>query len=314
MSLPWIKIATAITTDAKVVAIAKRCRVHDAEALGLIVSVLVSLPQLAPNGDVSEVSDATLERVAMWEGKRGVFAAHFRDVWCDAGVVVSWEKWNGAVMREASKRAPRAKQWRDERNAARMHSERDANAFGTRLESGKKEKEIEKNYVPAQLGEVDTSPPPPAVQDAMQKAREWVAPNGHAALAALLSSVDNPTFWVGILNGYASGTAMDGYRPCGPERLAVALEDFVATGKHQEPGGPSANLLRGYIKRAKAPVIRHASQLTEAEDKAETLREIRVQNERRRRMQQPERPLPSWAAQIDAMFPDGRTWPTGAAA
>jgi hypothetical protein len=137
----------------------------------------------------------------------------------------------------------------------------------------------------------------------------WVHPVGHDAAAELFATVPHVATWVGIFRGFASGTSMDNHRPCDPARLAAAVQDFVGAGKHREPGGPSPQLFRGFIKRAKAPVQKHTAQLTEAEYKAEQLRGIREQNERRRRIRQPERPEPAWAPQIDAMFPDGRTHP-----
>ncbi|UOF79607.1 hypothetical protein [Caudoviricetes sp.] len=306
MSLPWIKIATDITTDAKVHAVAKACRVTDAEAVGLVVSTLVSLPNLAPNGDVSDVQDATLERVALWEGKRGVFAAAFRAVWCTDGVVTNWLKWNGAVVREAEKRAPRAKEWR-EKNAARMHSERIQNEDLSRLESGKMEKEIETTTGSYKQGE-EYSPSAPA--DALAV----VSPEAHAALSELFRHVPDAAIWTGLLRGYASGSLMDSNRPCEASRLGVAVVDFVAAGKHLAPGGPNPALFRGFVKKARAPERQYANQQTEAEFYADQLASIRRKNQRRALTGQPLMEEPKWAGQIDQMFPDGRTHPTGQAA
>jgi hypothetical protein len=83
------------------------------------------------SGDLSEVSDATLEMWALWRGKRGVFAKAFRLQLCDAnGVVRSWEKHNGGPLRDAKASADRSKAWREERKANRMRTENERRSEG----------------------------------------------------------------------------------------------------------------------------------------------------------------------------------------
>lgn len=313
MMVPWIKVATDIAHDPKVTRIAKACGVNDAEALGLVVGVLTALPVLAPEGDLSEVSDAKIEGAAAWERKRGQFAAAFRSVWCVDHIVANWDRWNGATLRQFAADRRRKKEWREQQKEAESDGPstgpstgRNADAAADRLPlRGKREEG--RTTTPTTQAAVD-------IPSAPAEVLAWVHPLGHAPLAELFAAVPHAATWVGLLRGYASGLAMDGNRPCDPARLAAAVQDFVAAGKHLESGGPSPQLFRGFIKRAKAPEQRHTAQLTEAEYKAEQLRGIREQNERRRRMRQDERPEPVWAGQIDAMFPDGRTQPIGAAA
>lgn len=139
-----------------------------------------------------------------------------------------------------------------------------------------------------------------------------VAPTGHMALGKLFANVGEPDVWAGIIRGMASGLNMDGNRPAGPERLAAAVEDFVAQGHHINP---NPSLFRGFVKRAKAPERgRFALQQSEDEYNADLLRTIREQNDRARMRGDAEKPIPTWANRIDATFPDGRTWPSGAAA
>lgn len=309
----WIKIATGIANDDKVRDIATACRVRHAEAVGLVTCVLTSLPRLAPDGDITRVADVQLEGAAMWEGKRGAFAKAFRAAWCVDGVVANWEKWNGAAMREFARDRKRKKEWYDRQKNAQESAgfsagESDGNSDGV---STAKKVEGRSNYGNYEQREEDTPCPPPPV---FTEAVAWVAPRGHDALARLLSAVSEPSVWVGILRGYASGLSMDQGKPCDPERLAVAIEDFVAKGKHREQNGPSPALFRAFVKAAKAPIRRYANQLTEAEERAEQLLIIRQNNERKRRMGRPLAPEPAWAAEVDAMFPDGRTSPSGVAA
>jgi hypothetical protein len=132
------------------------------------------------------------------------------------------------------------------------------------------------------------------------------------ALAKLFAQTADPDVWAGIIRGMASGLSMDGNRPASPERLAAAVEDFVAQGLHVNP---NPSLFRGFVKRAKAVDRgRYALQQTTDEQDADLLRTIREQNERARMRGDPEKPVPAWADRIDAAFPDGRTWPSGAAA
>lgn len=297
----WIKISTAIGDDPRIGRIADACRCSGNEALGAVVRILGRLPEHAPNGDLSGLPSTLIEQWAWWRGKAGKFADAFRAEMCDeSGVVRSWEKWNGSAQRQlvsARERMANLRQAKREQFAER--SQNVPETFASKKER-EKEREKESNYEPIQKAVVDTPPAPAAVLP-------WVHPDGHQALAVLFSAVPHVETWVGLLRGFASGTAMDHNRPCDPRRLAAAVQDFVGAGKHLETDGPSPHLFRGFVKRAKAPEVRHTTQQTEAEYRAETLQTLRRQNERRARLGQPEKPEPAWAKEIDAMFPDGRT-------
>ncbi len=306
----WIKIATTIGDDPRIGRIADACRCSANEALGAVVRILVKLPHHAPDGDVGAIPGTILEQWAVWRGKAGQFGTAFRAEMCDdTGRVRSWEKWNGAAMREAERTRERAKEWRD----AQKSTPDERGTYGVREPYGtgtvhvKKEKEKEKENTTLTSQAVVDIPSPPT------EVLPWVHPVGHEATAELFAAVAHVPTWVGLFRGFASGTSMDNHRPCDPARLAAAVQDFVGAGKHRESGGPSPQLFRGFVKRAKAPVPKHHHQLTEAEHKAEQLRGLREQNARRRKIREPERPEPTWATAIDAMFPDGRTHPSGLA-
>jgi hypothetical protein len=149
--------------------------------------------------------------------------------------------------------------------------------------------------------------------DAMRVALPVVHKSGHTALRELLRHVPMPGAWAGTIHGMASGLQAPNNAPVDGERLAVALCDFVAAGKHLDT--PSLGLFRGFVKRARAPERgKFALQQTEDEYNADLLRTIREQNDRARMRGDAEKPIPTWANRIDATFPDGRTWPSGAAA
>lgn len=318
--VPWIKIATDISADPKVDRVAKACGVNDAEALGLVVAVLTALPRLAADGNLAEVSDAKLEAAALWERKRGVFAAAFRQVWCEADVVRNWDRWNGATLRTFERDRKRAKDWRDKQKGEAAQDalvdpssgpygvpygvrEPFANADRTQ-ERGKRE-EVTTSLIPED-GVIPSTAP--------DVVKAWVAPHGHAALDALFAVVSEPTVWVGSFRAWASGMGLKNNRPASPARLAAAVQEFVAMGKHRESGGPSLRYLRGFVEKAKDTPAGAPARMTDAEHKAEQLRDLRDANDRRQRMGLEPKPLPVWADQIDAMFPDGRTYPVSVAA
>jgi hypothetical protein len=308
----WIKVSTGLMRDAKVGAIADACRCDIPKAAGMVLGVLLTIPSERPDANVADVPDATLEAWAMWTGRRGVFARAFRQAWCLEGTVAAWEKWNGASQRELAAKKQRAKEWRESRSVSVTVSDTLADTVRTPCAPKKEEGRgttgnYEQEEVDIPCPAADAAPPPDEVLP-------WVAPRGHGALRTLLAHVPDVQAWVGILRGFASGLNMDQGRPCDPERLAIAVEDFVAKGKHLERHGPSPKLFRAFVKSSKAPIRQYADQQTEAEYQAEILHAIRRQNDRNRRIGQPLKPEPDWAPQIDAMFPDGRTRTAGVAA
>jgi hypothetical protein len=299
----WIRIATGITRDRRTAAIADACGVRFTEALGCMVAVLTNLPFEAKDGDIADVPDVHLERWAMWEGKRGVFAKAFRDQMCEDGAVRAWEKYNGAAIRKS------------EADAQKRKNPKETPAKPPRNPSGffqKPDGYEDVDVTSTAYNTDDDVIPSPSSSDAMRRVLPMVAPTGHMALGKLFANVGEPDVWAGIIRGMASGLNMDGNRPAGPERLAAAVEDFVAQGHHTNP---NPSLFRGFVKRAKAPERgRFALQQTEDEYNADLLRTIREQNDRARMRGDAEKPIPTWANRIDATFPDGRTWPSGAAA
>lgn len=112
----WIRIATGIKNDPRIASIAEYLHVEPYAAVGLVVSTLCELPEHARTGDVKEVPNLALERWAGWDGERDAYAYAFRTWMCnDDGVVCSWERHNGAAIREADAARERAKAWRDEK-------------------------------------------------------------------------------------------------------------------------------------------------------------------------------------------------------
>lgn len=112
----WIKIAVGIMRDPSIISVAEAAGVSVPTTTGHVVGVLTSLPEGARTGDLSGVADTTIERWADWRGKKGRFAEAFRRYLCTPeGFVRSWDKYNGAAMRESETTKERARKWREQR-------------------------------------------------------------------------------------------------------------------------------------------------------------------------------------------------------
>lgn len=178
----WIRIAVGITRDPRVIALAEAVGVSVPTATGHVVGVLTSLPEGSDTGDLSGVSDRTLEQWALWSGKRGRFAAAFRAQLCnEQGVVRSWEKHNGSPLRLAKASSERAKAWRDERKANRLRTQNErssdsvANASRTVLRDETRRDETNSNK---ELRSDDTEAPvvPPRKRSGKKAAPERAFP------------------------------------------------------------------------------------------------------------------------------------------
>lgn len=98
----WARISVEISDDPKIHELARVCAIRPAEAVGLTVGIFTHMAEHAQSGAILDVPDGLLERWAMWSGTPGLCAATFRRLFCrDDGVVVAWEKHNGAAIRES---------------------------------------------------------------------------------------------------------------------------------------------------------------------------------------------------------------------
>lgn len=112
----WIRVAVGIGDDPDVHTLAHHLDISPAEAVGLIVLVLVKFPEHAPHGNLKDVPDTLVERWAGWGGTRGQFAALLRAIFLNPdGVWEAWDKHNGRPLKEAEASRERARKWRTER-------------------------------------------------------------------------------------------------------------------------------------------------------------------------------------------------------
>lgn len=120
--MTWVRVDCEIAADKAIGRIAAAAKLSLNEALGCVVRVYCRLPQHARDGNLSDVTDAQLEDWTGYRGKPGAFAAAFRRELCtEAGVVKSWEKYNGSALREQD--ADRARKAELRAKATRPHSD-----------------------------------------------------------------------------------------------------------------------------------------------------------------------------------------------
>lgn len=130
--MEWVAIDVHIAGDAVTHRLAERFRLRVAEAAGLLTLAFAGMAQHAQDGALAEVTDSQIEAWAMWHGKRGAFAALFREQLCDEdGVVRAWEKYNGRSIRRAEAAKERSREWREQRE--RERTERAPSANGTHM-------------------------------------------------------------------------------------------------------------------------------------------------------------------------------------
>lgn len=314
--MKWIRIDVGIMDDSSIDALASALGVRVSEAVGCVVGVLAHLPADAPDGDISNKSDRLLEKWASWEGKRGAFASGFRATMCTAGGTVrAWDKHNGAALREVERQREKSRKYRgqSENVPGTVPGTEHGSYQPTRRDETRRDVTAETTGTKNADGDGVRAKDRAASSSAFGDISPCVSPAGHEALRSLLESVDDPASWVGVLRGCAAGLSMPQGVPASSDRMAVALQDFVAAGHHI--GKPAkVKLFRAFVANAKSPPPNQRQPFDHDADKAEELRTIREQNERRRQRHEAPKPLPTWASEIDAKYPDGRTWPGGVAA
>lgn len=207
----WICIAVGIMRDPSVIALAEAVGVSVPTTTGHLVGVLTAMPEGAITGDLSAVSDATLEQWAMWRGPKGKFARAFRAQLCtEQGVVRSWEKYNGSAWRKLKADRERKKAERERRRVQRTS---DGPSTGRPLDTSR------------------TSGGSPALQDKTRQNKELTTP-----LRAVVSSggaAQHDTAKPLVFSDPSHQAAADGYRRAHQYPAAfVATLEAVANGMH----------------------------------------------------------------------------------
>ncbi len=260
----WIRIALGIKNDPDVARIAGACKVRVSESVGLVVSLLIELPEHAIDGHIAQVPDILLERWAGWEGKRGVFAAAFRQHLCEDGTVRSWEKHNGAAIRESNASRDRMKSTREAKRSApkpppepEPSAERSPNVRRTvprTFASDVTGRDV--TTTPSKPDGLDGPPSPPGPNATAgplfaeweQQLREVALPHEVAALEHVAAAGFRPTI-VGELYAIASGqhvvrSRFDGDRIADAADVMRSLSEFACLGRPWDQ-----SYFRGVVRR-----------------------------------------------------------------
>lgn len=102
----WIRMAVDLEDDPEVRAMSRVLKVRLSEACGIMFRILAKLPKHARDGDLSRFDPIIIEDWCDWHGKRGALASEFFTRFCSEDRRVrSWEKHNGAAIRDADRRS-----------------------------------------------------------------------------------------------------------------------------------------------------------------------------------------------------------------
>ena len=95
----WFRVEADASTDTKVARLADALRLPVAHAFGLTAGVWCGVARHADTGDLTGVTDASLETWAGWTGKRGRFAAEFRRLFIDPdNALHGWAQRQGRLI------------------------------------------------------------------------------------------------------------------------------------------------------------------------------------------------------------------------
>lgn len=130
--MEWVAIDVHIAGDAVTHRLADRFRLRVAEAAGLLALTFAGMVQHARDGSLADITDSQLEAWATWHGKKGQFAAFFREQLCDdTGTVRAWEEYNGRSIRRAEAAKERSRVWREQQDKERTERTQNANRMHT---------------------------------------------------------------------------------------------------------------------------------------------------------------------------------------
>lgn len=246
MALSWIRVDRDIAKDPKIRSLALRISQCEAATVGFVVLVFIEMAAAAKDGDISHFSDLELEIWARWPGKRGKFAAAFREIFAPQGSITSWAKHNGDNIKIAEMEAERKRLERLKRKGDQLDGERAAAAAAPageppRRQSGK----VRTN------GRTDDASSSASSAGARVDNSELltdrlfreIPASDHGFVRTLLSRVDFNAPWIAELEAALDG--MHAKRKISGDRLGLTCREFIANGEPMK-----IRLFQGYLRRA----------------------------------------------------------------
>lgn len=92
--MAWIALQDTIWTHWKTIRVCEELEIADVHAVGCLVSLWhFTLMHRPEDGDLSNWSDASIERASRWEGQRGAFVSALRGAaFLDGSKIHNWEE------------------------------------------------------------------------------------------------------------------------------------------------------------------------------------------------------------------------------
>jgi hypothetical protein len=119
MKALWIRVEAHEVDSVRIAGLADTLDIEPVYALGHYVALAGAIAEQAPDGNISGVRDATIERWAHWRGKRGAFVMALREnaLITDDGVFSDWRESMGKLIerreRERLRKAGKGAENRD---------------------------------------------------------------------------------------------------------------------------------------------------------------------------------------------------------
>jgi len=108
----WVPVYRKAFSDPRMVALGKRLGVLTDYAVVHCARLWLELAEHSPRqGAIADVPDADLETWANWRGKRGRFAAAYRELFQVEGCVRNWDRYLGAALESSEQARERKRQW-----------------------------------------------------------------------------------------------------------------------------------------------------------------------------------------------------------
>lgn len=232
--MTWIRVETNVSENDKVRSFAddlsadipRKGRGFSVDAsVGLLIRLWGQVAEHRPDGDLSGITDHTIEDWALWRGKPGAFAKSFRRRFMQGDVLHGWSERQGKLAAQAS--AERARKRRGRSADTVTSSSSVVRDIGN--QGDKKEK---KNGVLGHSADI------PRYLETLARLPETDRP----ALEGLVRAAQRPVPLVGEIAALLDG--MHGPQ-ASPEAVGQALRDLALIGTPV-----SGRMLRGFVAKA----------------------------------------------------------------
>lgn len=262
----WIRTAVTMKGDPSVHAIAAECCKGDIpKAIGHLQCLFSELPAHARDGDLSGVSPLTLEQWALWTGKRGAFDRAVRSHLCTTQVLRSWDKHNGAAIRDNDAARERMKARREAGREAKQQQQQQLDREPTPKRSANGSANGSANvrgtFPSDGTGRDDTEEEEegaPAPSSSAGHSAEFADDATRSAYQRARRSARNPETFDDVLSSLASGLGAPRGKPLTWHQIGTAILQILG---NPTPPPLTANVIAGYATKVPVDAARPALNL-----------------------------------------------------